>query len=122
VTDLIGARFVEAVAAQDASAIAACFTPGVAFRALIPPGLRERTGAEEAAALVAGWFADSTELHLVESRTEEVGDRLNVAYRFEGVEGDEPYVVEQHLFCVLAGGVIERAHLLCSEFRPRDQA
>ena len=107
-THSIGTRFVEAVAAQDASAIAACFTPGVTFRALIPPGLRERAGAEEAAALVAGWFADSTELH--------------VAYRFEGVEEDEPYVVEQHLFCVLARGVIERAHLLCSGFRPRDRA
>ena len=112
----------EAVAAQDASAIAACFTPGVEFRALIPPGLRERAGAEEAAALVAGWFADSTELHLVESRTEEVSDRLHIVYRFEGVEDGEPYVVEQHLFCVLAGGVIERAHLLCSGFRPRDRA
>jgi hypothetical protein len=122
VTHSTGTRFVEAVAAQDASAIAACFTPDVTFLALIPPGLRERTGAEEAAALVAGWFADSTELHLVESSTEEVGDRLHVAYRFEGVEDDEPYVVEQHLFCVLAGGVIERAHLLCSGFRPRERA
>ena len=116
----IGTRFVEALA-QDASAIAACFTPGVELRALIPPGLRERTGAAEAAALVAGWFADSTELELVESRSEEVGDRLHVAYRFEGVEDDEAYVVEQHLFCVLAGDVIERAQLLCSGFRPRNR-
>ena len=121
-THSIGTRFVEAVAAQDASAIAACFTPGVAFRALIPPGPRERAGAEEAAALLASWFADSTELHLVESRTEEVSDRLLIAYRFEGVEDNEPYVVEQHLFCVLADGVIDRAHLLCSGFRPRDRA
>jgi hypothetical protein len=117
----IGTRFVEAVAAQDASAIAACFTRVVEFRALIPPGLRERTGADDAAALVAGWFADSTELHLVQSRTEEVGDRLHIAYRFEGVEDDEPYVVEQHLFCVLASGIIEHAHLICSGFRPRDR-
>src|SRR6478736_9922232 len=115
-------RFVAAVAAQDASAIASCFTPGVAFRALIPPGLRERTGAEDAAALVAGWFADSTELHLVESRTEEVGDRLHISYRFEGVEDHEPYVVEQHLFCELDGDVIGRGHLLCSGFRTRDRA
>ena len=60
----IGTRFVEAVAAQDASAIAACFTRGVEFRALLPPGLRERSGAEVAAALVASWFADSTELEI----------------------------------------------------------
>jgi hypothetical protein len=113
---------VAAIAAQDAQAIAACFTPGVELRALIPPGLRERGGAAEAAALVAGWFADSTELHLVESRTEEIGDLLHLAYRFEGVEDNEQYVVEQHLFCVLSGDVIARAQLLCSGFRPRNRA
>ena len=111
----------QAVAAQDESAIAACFTPGIEFRALLPPGLRERTGAKDAAALIAGWFVDSTELGLVESRTEEVGDRLHVGYKFEGVEDGEPYVVEQNLYCVLAGGLIERADLLCSGFRPRDR-
>src|SRR3954466_69517 len=115
-------RFVEAIAAQDASAIASCFTPDVAFQALIPSGPRERTGSEEAAALVAGWFADSTELHLVESRTEEIGDLLHLAYRFDGVEDNEQYVVEQHLFCVLSGDVIARAQLLCSGFRPRNRA
>jgi SnoaL-like domain len=115
----IGTRFAGAVAARDESAIAACFTPGVEFRALVPPGLRERVGAEAAAAMVAGWFADSTELDLVESTVGEVGDRLQVAYRFEGVEDGRPYVVEQHLCCVLSGGLIERADLLCSGFRPR---
>ena len=51
------------------------------------------------------WFADSTELDLVDSHTEEVGDRLHISYRFEGVEERKPYVVEQHLYCVLTGGV-----------------
>jgi hypothetical protein len=69
--------------------------------------------------LVAGWFADSTELELVASRTEKVGDRLHVAYRLEGVEEDKPYVVEHHLFCRLDDALIERADLLCSGFRPR---
>ena len=76
----IGLGVVEAVVARDASAIGACLASGVEFRALVPPSLRERTGAEDAAALVAGWFADSTEFDLVESRTEEVGDRLHLAY------------------------------------------
>jgi hypothetical protein len=121
VTLSVGTRFVEAVAAQDESAIAACFARGAVFRALVPPGFRERTGANDAAALIAGWFADSTELDLVEARTEEISDRLHIAYRFEGVEEGEPYVVEQHLYCVLTGGVIERADLLCSGSRPRDR-
>ena len=117
----IGTRYAEAVATQDASAIAACFTPEVEFRALVPPGLRERTGAPEAAAMVAGWFADSTELQLVASETEELGDRIHIAYRFEGIENGEPYVVEQHLYCTLVDGLIARGDLLCSGFRPRGQ-
>ena len=115
----IGTRYAEAIAAQAESTLAACFTPGVEFRALVPPGLRERIGAVEAAAMVAGWFADSTELHLVASRTEALGDRVHVAYRLEGVEDGEPYVVEQHLYCTLVDGLIARADLLCSGFRPR---
>jgi hypothetical protein len=115
----IGTQFDEADAAKDEMAIAACLAPGVEFRALLPPGLRERTGAEDAAALVAGWFADSTELDLIESRAEEVGDRLHLAYRFEGVRNGDPYIVEHQLYCTVAGGVIERADLLCSGRRPR---
>jgi hypothetical protein len=79
----LGSELVNAVAAQDESALQACFAADVQFRALIPQGLRERS------------------------------------YWFEGVEEGEPYVVEQHLNCVLADGVIERANLLCSGFRPR---
>jgi SnoaL-like domain len=115
----VGTRFVEAVAAQDEPAIRACLAPGVVFRALVPPGLRERTGNEDAAALVAGWFADWTELDLVESRVDDVGDRLHLGYRIEGVEHGDPIIVEQHVYCEVADGVIEHADLLCSGPRPR---
>lgn len=117
--EALGTRLVEAIAAQDESALATCFTADVEFRALVPPGLRERTGAPDAAALITGWFADSTELDLVASETEEVADRLHVAYRFQGVEEGQPYVVEQHLYGTVRDGSIERADVLCSGFRPR---
>jgi hypothetical protein len=119
VPEPVGERLVQAIARQDAGAIAACFAPEAEFRALIPPGLRERQGAGEAAALLAAWFGDSTDLLLIESRSEGVGDRLHLAYRFHGVEEGEPYVVEQHLFCTLNGEKIASADLLCSGFRPR---
>ena len=118
----VGTRLVEAIAAQDEHAIAACFAPGIELRALLPPGLRERTGAADAAALVAGWFADSTELRLIESWTGEIADRMHVAYRFEGIEEGEPYVVEQNLYCVVGSDGIERADLACSGFRPQSHA
>src|SRR5438876_12172381 len=94
----LGRQLVDAIAAQDVAAIAECFAPDTAFRALIPPGLRERSGAVQTAELIAAWFGDSTDLVLVASDVDEVEDRLHVAYRFEGVEEGQPYLVEQHLY------------------------
>ena len=118
-SDNIGARLVDAIAAQDTAAISTCFADDARFRALIPPGLRERAGCSDVAELIAGWFADSTELSLVDSEASEVGDRVHVAYRFEGVEEGEPYVVEQQLYGKTEDGKIAHADLLCSGFRPR---
>ena len=115
----LGTRLVDAIAAQDATAIAACFAPAAEFRGLTPPGLRERSGAAETASLIAGWFADSSELELVEASADEVEDRLHISYRFRGVEDDEPFTVEHHLYCSVEAGRISRADLLCSGFRPR---
>lgn len=116
--DDLGALLVKAVAAQDEASLVACFAPDVEFRALIPPGLRERTGAFEVAALISQWFGDSTELRPLDSHSDEVGDRLHVSYRLTGVEEGEAYVVEHHLFCTTREGAIARADLLCSGFRP----
>ena len=115
----IGQQLVQAISSQDEAAIAACFAQDAELHALVPRGLRERSGAADIGSLIAGWFGDSSELDLVESRVEDVGDKLHVAYRFEGVEEGEPYVVEQHVFCTLAGEQIARADLVCSGFRPR---
>ena len=115
----LATQLVAAIAAQDEAAIAACFTPDAQFRALSPPGLRERSGASDAGSLIAAWYGDSTVLALAETRSEQIGDRLRISYRFTGVENDEPYVVEQHLFCTVRNGKIEQADLLCSGFRPR---
>jgi hypothetical protein len=119
VPGLLASRLIDAIAARDEPAIAACFADGAEFRALIPSGLRERSGATEAASLIVGWFADSTEFELLESHSDEIADRLHLSYRFAGVEEDEPYVVEQQVFCTVRNGRIDRADVLCSGFRPR---
>lgn len=117
--DSLALRLVAGIAARDEDAIAACFAADVTFRALIPPGLRERTGAAPTASLIASWFRDSTELDLVDQRADEVGDRTHISYRIVGVEEDKPYIVEQHLSCIVSNDKIQRADLLCSGFRPR---
>jgi ketosteroid isomerase-like protein len=117
VSNRLPERFIAGIAAQDQAAIAACFVDDAEFRALVPPGLRERSGAAEAGQLIAAWFGDSTSLDLADMQTAEVGDRLRISYRFTGVENGEPYVVEHHLFCTVRDDRIERADLLCSGFR-----
>jgi ketosteroid isomerase-like protein len=119
VTSSLGTRLVRAIAEQNESALTECFAPNAEFRALTPHGLRERAGALEAASLISRWFGDSTELHLLDSSSEEIADRVHVSYRFEGVEDGEPFLVEQQLYCTVADGKVTRADLLCSGFRPR---
>jgi hypothetical protein len=114
----IGEALVRGIAAQDAAAIERCFAPRAKLRALTPPGLREREGAGDAAALIAAWFGDATELVLDEVDIDEVGDRLHVSYRFHGIEEGKPFVVQQQLYCTVRDGSVERADLLCSGFRP----
>ena len=119
VTESLRGRGAPVIHDRLAAAIAGCFAENAQFRALIPSGLRERTGAGDAAALIYSWFKDSTVLDLIETDAAGVGDRLVIRYRFEGVEEGAPYVVEQHLSCIVVDGKIQRADLLCSGFRPR---
>ena len=114
----IGTRVVEAIAAQDRSALEDCFAPGASLRALIPKGLRERAGAGEVAELVSGWLADAEPLELLDSTVDFVGDRLHLAYRLRGVENDRPFVVEQHWYCEVGEQGVERVDLVCSGLRP----
>jgi ketosteroid isomerase-like protein len=115
----LGRQFVAAIAAQDHEALTACFADDAILRALIPPGLREREGAHEAAELVHSWFADSQPLELIDSSVEELSDRLHVRYRFHGTEDGDDFIVEQHLYGTVDGGKLARADIVCSGFRPR---
>ena len=68
----LGMHLVRAIAEQDEPALAKCFAPEAELRALTPYGLRERVGATEVASLISQWFGDSTELRLLDSRSDEV--------------------------------------------------
>jgi ketosteroid isomerase-like protein len=115
----MASRLSAAIAAQDATAIGACLADDVEFRGLTPRGLRERSGADGTASLIAAWFAYSTELELVDVGGDEIGDKVHISYRFRGVEDGTAFVVEQQLYCWIEDDRITRADLVCSGFRPR---
>ena len=114
----VASELIEAIAAQDWGRLQACFAPEVQFRALIPPGVRERFGAAATAELIGAWFGDADPLELVDSQIDAVGDRVHVSYRFHAIEEGKSYLVEQHLYCVVGSDGIESVNLLCSGFRP----
>jgi hypothetical protein len=104
-----------AIAAQDPARLRACFAPDVQFRALLPPGLRERSDAGETAELIGAWFGDSDPLELLDSTVEKVGDRLQ---SIPGSGGWPALPRGAAAVCTLGEQGIESADLLCSGFRP----
>jgi len=114
---ITGEIFIDALAHQAWERLAACFAEAVQFRALIPSGLKNAENQASAASYLQKWFGDADQLILLASNVEPVQDRLHISYRFRAHE-DQWYVVEQHLYCVMQDGLIMRADLLCSGFRP----
>ncbi|HLZ69382.1 MAG TPA: sulfurtransferase TusA family protein [Dehalococcoidia bacterium] len=114
----MGEALIAAVVKRDFAALEACFHPEIRFRALVPPGVREATGAQDAVAYFQRWFGDADQLELLESDAGTLADRLHVRYRFLVVDADGRQTVEQQAYGDLQDGKLVRLDLLCSGFRP----
>jgi SnoaL-like domain len=112
-------RFINALTNQAWDDLGACFHEQACFNALIPRGLRTAADRTSAANYLRQWFGDADQLLLLSSAVETVEDRVHIRYRFRAHE-DRWYVVEQHAFCTVRDGLIDRMDLLCSGFRPSD--
>ena len=112
-----GTIFIDALSHQAWDKLATCFDETVQFRALIPSGLKNAEDRAAAAHHLQKWFGDADQLILLDSKVERIQDRLHIMYRFRAHE-DQWYVVEQHVYCVMQDGLIKKADLLCSGFRP----
>jgi hypothetical protein len=118
-----GTALIAALAECDFPRLAGTLTPDVRMRALIPPGLVEISGAEAAATKFLSWFGDAEEFELIHSGSEMVADRLHVSYRLRVKKpGNVPKLVEQHLLCAVDGERINALDLVCTGFRPDEDA
>lgn len=118
-----GARLIAALAERDFTQLASALTPDVRMRALLPPGLVEISGAEAAATKFSSWFGDAEEFELILSGSDLVADRMHVFYRLRVRKpGNTAKLVEQHLLCTFAGAQVNALDLVCSGFRPDDDA
>lgn len=113
----VGRNFVVALERQAWEELAATFDPAVRFRALIPHGLRSADDRAGAVGYLQKWFGDADELILQSSEVERMRDRVHITYRIREHE-DQWYLVEQHAYCTIVDGLIQKIDLLCSGFRP----
>lgn len=118
-----GKTLISALTQRNFPRLADTLTPDVRVRALIPPGVVELSGAEAAAAKFASWFGDAEELELIRAGSDTFADRLHVFYRLRVTKpGNPPKLVEQHLVCAVNGDRIEGIDLVCTGFRPDEEA
>lgn len=117
----VGGVFLEALATRDHRQMASTLSSGVRFRAMLPPGPRDRSGPEEVAGVFTSWFGDAEDFEVVDASVGEVGGRLHLSWRLRvrpapfGT-GDGSHVIEQQAYAD-ANETIETLDLLCSGFR-----
>jgi hypothetical protein len=112
----------EGLAAQDFAQLGSALAAGARLRALLPPGLREWTGAQVIAHRFEGWFGNTQDFDLVEATVGEVGGRLHLHWRLRlRAErlGTGWFTVEQQAYADTdEGGRIAQLDLLCTGYRP----
>jgi hypothetical protein len=118
----LAGSLLEGLAAQDFAQLGGALAADARLRALLPPGLREWTGAQVIADQFASWFGDTQDFDLVEATVGEVGGRLHLHWRLRlRAErlGTGWFTVEQQAYADTdEGGRIAQLDLLCTGYRP----
>lgn len=117
--------FLTCVAGRDFAGLARTLTRDARFRALLPGGYLELTGADAIADQFASWFGHADPLDLADGAVGEVGGRVHLHMRLRLRSprlGAGWFVVEQQVY---AGaderGRIARMDLLCTGYRREER-
>ena len=120
-TDSVGRRFVDAVAAKDAAALTALIADKVDFKGLTPGRFWEASTPAQVVDVVLGhWFGETdhvTDVAWVEDG-EPVGDTQRVGYRLMVTNAGGPHLVEQQVYYREHSGQVSYARVVCSGYRP----
>lgn len=118
----VGGVFLEALTTRNYEQLASTLSADVRFRAMLPPGPMDWTGADQVAGVFESWFGEAADFELIDATVGEVGGRLHLSWRLRvrpapfGI-GDGWHVIEQHAYAD-AAETVEALDLLCSGFRP----
>jgi hypothetical protein len=114
----VGQAFLSALARRDFAELATCFATEARFRALVPSGVREGTGPQEAVAWLRRWFESADLFEMQRTELDLVADRLGISYRIRVRKEGVLYLIEQQAYCDAANGQLSAMNLVCSGFRP----
>ena len=115
----VAGLFVDALARRDFTAMAACLSPHVRLRALVPPGPFEAAGVDAAMARFEAWFGGPDSFDVVDAAIGQVQSKVYLRWlvRMRSVTApDTTRLAEQHVFATV-GDRIESLDLLCSGFQ-----
>jgi hypothetical protein len=115
----IGQVFINNLSEKKFENLAFLFSDNIEFRALIPSGLDTANKPSEATKKFKKWFyvKDPGKYEVLDSKTEVMVDCLHIYYKVFRTYKDNSYNVEQHLYCEVEAGKIQKLSLLCSGFR-----
>jgi hypothetical protein len=114
----VGQTFLAALSRRDYDELERYFEPDARFRALVPSGLKEGSGPQEAVGWLRRWFGDADVFDVQRTELDWVCDRLHISYRLRVREEGLWYLVEQQAYCVVGDEKLKIMSLLCSGFRP----
>src|SRR5690348_3700212 len=116
----VAGAFLEGLAAQDFSRIAATLDDDAHLTALVPSGFKQWHGPEQIGATFRRWFGHVDDFELADASVGEVGQRLHLRWRARVQAprfGSGWFVVEQQVYADTgADGRIAQLFLLCSGF------
>ena len=97
--ELLGPAFAHALARGDFAQVREVLCLDIEFRAVTPRRFWEAQTAEETLEILRTWFHPARVVdEVLEVRTDVVGDRHSVTYRFAGEETEGRFVIEQHAY------------------------
>jgi TusA-related sulfurtransferase len=118
----VAEAFLTALTARDFAAARALLAQDVRLRMLVPSGVMTEDDADSAIGRFSAWFGAADPFEATSHTASEVEGRAAVAYRFTLKREDGWRVIEQHLMLDVADSRITGIDLLCSGFRPMEEA
>jgi hypothetical protein len=111
--------FLTALSLRDFGRLAQCLAPSAQARMLLPRGPEVRSGRDDIAKRLEGWFASGSDFAVLDTHHELVGFRHRLSWRFRMRRNHQaPEIVEQVAFVNVGLEGISEIDLLCSGFLP----